>query len=146
MALSRRWTISFLRQFQLIHLVILLSPQIEHALLCNEIIVSSLAFRLCTRPHFLPSFPLYCFSWAISRWLFWHSSLAEVWLVLSRAEQVPFVPHLIIFPYPNCKLLLLSVGTLPGIHGVSHNISLQHFCLACSSPLCIWFVKWCDCS
>lgn len=28
------------------------SPQIEHALLCNEIIMSSLPFFLYTRPHF----------------------------------------------------------------------------------------------
>lgn len=46
----------FLLQFQLIHLVILLSPQVEHALLCNEIIMSSLAFCLCARPHFVPVF------------------------------------------------------------------------------------------
>lgn len=46
----------FVLQFQLIHLVILLSPQTEHVLLCNEIIMSSLAFCLCTRPHFLMVF------------------------------------------------------------------------------------------
>lgn len=46
---------SFLLQFHLIHRVILLSPQTGHALPCNEIIMSSLAFLLYTRPHFLAS-------------------------------------------------------------------------------------------
>jgi len=95
-AFSRIWSTSFLLQFRLIHLVILLSPQTEHALLCNEIIMSSLALLFYTRPHFLLVFLLFLLFFLSNFKVITftvpstgRSSLAEVLLVLSTAEKVP---------------------------------------------------------